>query len=102
MPVDSPRRFAEFARERLPLDGDKVKLDAIVNREITVIGYAIKRSRYDKNNSGKFLTLQLELDGERRILFTGSDVLIEQLEQYGDQVPFLATIKKIDRFYTLT
>ncbi|WP_298434567.1 hypothetical protein [Geobacter sp.] len=102
MRPDTPKRFAEFVADRIPLDGEKVKLDAIVNREITVIGYAIKRSRYDKNNSGKFLTLQFELDGTRRVLFTGSDVLIEQMEKYGDRIPFLATIKKIDRYYTLT
>jgi len=36
------------------------------------------------------------------VLFTGSDVLIEQMEKYGDQIPFAATIKKIDRYYTLS
>jgi hypothetical protein len=96
------KRFSDFARERIPLDGDKTRLDDIINREILVIGHSIKRSRYDKNNSGKVLTLQFELDGDRRILFTGSDVLIEQIEKYGDQIPFAATIKKIDRYYTLS
>lgn len=47
-------------------------------------------------------SLQFELDGDRRVLFTGSDVLIEQVETYGDQIPFAATIKKIDRYYTLS
>lgn len=96
------KRFSDFARERIPLDGAKTRLDDIINREILIIGHSIKRSRYDKNNSGKFLTLQFELDGERRVLFTGSDVLIEQLDQYGDQIPFAATIKKIDRYYSLS
>jgi hypothetical protein len=96
------KRFSDFARERIPLDGDKTRLDDIINREILVIGHSIKKSRYDKNNSGKVLTLQFELDGDRRILFTGSDVLIEQIEKYGDQIPFAATIKKIDRYYTLS
>jgi hypothetical protein len=96
------KRFSDFARERIPLDGEKTRLDDIINREILIIGHSIKKSRYDKNNSGKFLTLQFELDGDRRVLFTGSDVLIEQVEKYGDQIPFAAIIKKIDRFYTLS
>ncbi len=86
----------------LPLDGDKVKLDEVVNREILITGHSIKRSRYDKNTSGKCLTIQFEVGGRRQVLFTGSDVLIEQFEKYGDQIPFAATIKKIDRFYTLS
>lgn len=97
-----PKRFAEFAQERIALDGDKVKLDEVLNREILVTGFSIKRSRYDKNTSGKCLTIQFELDSRRKVIFTGSDVLIEQLEKYGDQVPFMTTIKKIDRFYTLS
>jgi hypothetical protein len=96
------KRFTDFARERIPLDGEKTRLDDIINREILIIGHSIKRSRYDKNSSGKFLTLQFELADERRVLFTGSDVLIEQMEKYGDQIPFAATIKKIDRYYTLS
>jgi len=77
-------------------------MEQILNVEIVVIGFAVNRSKYEKNKSGKCLTLQLELDGGRKILFTGSDVLIEQMEKYGEQIPFTATIKKIDRFYTLS
>jgi len=29
-------------------------------------------------------------------------VLIDQLEKYGNEIPFTATIKKIDRYYTLS
>jgi len=97
-----PKRFADFAEERQPLDGEKTKIDSVLNREILVIGYNVSRSRYDKNTSGKCVTIQFELDDERRILFSGSDVLIEQFEKYGGMVPFLTTIKKIDRFYTLS
>lgn len=40
--------------------------------------------------------------GCRHVLFTGSDVLIDQMQKYGDQIPFAATIKKIDRYFILT
>jgi len=29
-------------------------------------------------------------------------VLISQLEKYGGEIPFLATVRKIDRYYTLS
>ena len=46
--------------------------------------------------------LQMMVDNEKRVLFTGSDVLIDQMKKYGDNVPFLAIIIKIDRYYTLS
>jgi len=95
------KKFADFAQEARPLDGEKVKIESILNVEITIIGYGIKKSRYDKNFSGKYLTVQFEQDGQRKVFFTGSDVLIEQFEKYGDQIPFVATVKRVDRYYTL-
>ena len=85
------------------MDGDKIQIDRILNKEIEVIGYKIRPSKFSKNKSGQCLTLQINsLDGDKRILFTGSDVLIKQIEQYGDQIPFFATIKKVDKYYTLS
>lgn len=96
------KRFSDFAEESSPLDGEKIKIEQVLDQEVLVIGYSIRRSKYEKNRSGKCLLLQMEIENERRVLFTGSDVLIEQLEKYGDHVPFLATVKKIDRFFTLS
>jgi len=97
------KRFSDFSHEREVLECDKVKIDSILNREITITGYSIKKSRYGNNNSGKYLTLQYEDDnGEKKVLFTGSDVLIEQMEKYANEIPFITIIKKIDRYYTLT
>lgn len=96
------KRFSDFATEESPLDGDKIPIIQLLNREIEVIGYKIRPSKYEKNNSGKCLTLQVIIDGVKRVLFTGSDVLIEQMGRYGDQIPFSTTIKKIDRYYTFS
>jgi len=41
-------------------------------------------------------------DGEKRVFFTGSAVLISQLEKYGPEIPFLATVQRIQRYFTLT
>jgi len=96
------QRFSDFAAETNILDGPKVRIDDVLNRELVVTGYSIRNSKFSKNRSGKYLTLQVQIEGDKRVLFTGSDVLIGQLEKYGDQIPFAAIIKKVDRFYTLS
>jgi hypothetical protein len=96
------QRFSDFAEDPEILDGNKIRIDDVLNRELVVTGYSVKDSKYSKNKSGKYLTLQIRIDNDKRVIFTGSDVLIEQMQQYGDKVPFLAVIRKVDRFYTLS
>lgn len=96
------KRFSDFAKDTV-LDGDKIRIDDVINQEIEVINFTIKSSRYSRNKSGRYLTLQVITPDERRhVLFTGSDVLIDQLEKYGDEIPFMATIRKINRYYSLS
>jgi len=96
------KKFTDFANEPVALEGAKIGIEAVLNREITVTGYSVKMSKFPKNASGKYLTLQFQLDAETRVTFTGSDVLIGQMERYGAEIPFAATIRKINRYYTLT
>ena len=96
------KRFSDFAQEESPLEGEKARIDTILNEEIAIKAFSVKSSKYSKNNSGKYLTIQFEIKNEIKIVFTGSDVLINQMEKYKEHIPFLATIKKINRYYTLT
>lgn len=95
-------KFAEFAEAPEILDGEKIQIERVLNQEIEIIGYNIRPSKYGKNTSGQCLTLQFVLSEQRRVLFTGSDVLIGQMQKYGDRIPFLATIRKVDKYYTLS
>ena len=54
------------------------------------------------NNSGKYLTMQIKSNDKKFVIFTGSEVLIEQIEKYKNEIPFEATIRKINKYYTLT
>jgi len=96
------KKFSDFSQEEQALDGDKIRTDSLVNQELVITGYRIRKSRYSKNVSGDYLTLQVEIDGETYVCFTGSDVLIDQVKKYAEEIPFIATIKKINRYYTLT
>ena len=97
-----PKRFSDFCQEAKPLDGAKTKIEDALNREILITGFKITHSKYNDNGHGKCLTLQYEVDGGRNVMFTGSTVLIDQIEKYGDEIPFVTTVRKIDRYYTLS
>ena len=91
------KRFSNFSEEYIPLEGNKVKIDSMLNQEVLVTGYNIKRSKYIKEDNDKCLTIQFEINDVKKIIFTGSNVLIEQIEKYKNEIPFIAIIKKIDR-----
>lgn len=63
------------------LIGEKIKISKILNKDIVVTGFKIDQSKYPKNKSGKCLCIQFDVDGEQRVVFTGSDVLISIMEQ---------------------
>jgi len=98
------KKFSDFANEESPLDGAKVKLDDILNQEVEIIAFRLSESKFSKNASGKYATVQfVTLDCNLpRVFFTGSDILISQLEKYKEQLPFQAVIKKINKYYTLS
>ena len=98
----SHKKFSEFAEEEAKLDGEKARLDDILNKEILITGYKIKDSKYKKDDFTKCLALQFTIEDKTTITFTGSNVLIEQIEKYKEEIPFYTIIKKIDRYYTFT
>lgn len=94
-------KFSDFTEETT-LDGEKMRIDDIVNREIIITGYKITSSRFAKSNCQQCLKLQFDINGKKHILFTGSNVLIDQVNKYKEKIPFLATVIKIDKFYSFS
>jgi len=92
--------FSDFADETKPFEGDKKKIDEILNKDILIIDYKIKDSKHHKDT--QYVTIQFKLDDINHIVFTGSEVLAKQLDKYKDNIPFYTQIKKIDKYYTLT
>lgn len=88
-----------------PLEGKKVRIDDVLNVEVLIITFRLKESKYQNTSAPDCLTIQFEYPdkpGVRHVIFTGSTVLCDQLKRYQDNLPFLATIKRIDRYFTLT
>lgn len=92
-------KFSDFSEEDVGLEGDKKKIDDILNKEILLVGFRIGRSRFREKD---YLTLQFENGGTKYIAFTGSEVLIKQAQKYEDKMPFHTTIKKVNNYYTMT
>lgn len=94
------KRFSDFAKPSGILTGDKIRINDILGKEIEVIGYKISDSKQKLGT--KYLTLQIRVNGQERVLFTGSNILIEQIEQYGHEIPFWTKIERVNRFFTFT
>jgi len=96
----SIHKFSDFADTAPAMDGAKKRMDEILNKPIIVQNHKIIASK--KNAGEKCLHLQFELDGQLCVLFTGSAVLIDQCTKYSDKIPFKATVKKIDKYFTFS
>lgn len=72
--------------------GDKIKLEKLLNTEITVHECKVEPS---KKNEGQCLTIQVEYKEEMRVVFTGATALIDVVKQLpADAYPFKTTIVK--------
>lgn len=99
------KKFSELDIETpiLPFVGDKIKISKLLNKDIVVLNYRIGDSKYNDKASNNVLTLHIQFEGESRILFTGSTVLMNQLRSTKpEHFPFSAIIVKEGEYYKLT
>lgn len=94
--------FASFAKDQLPMPGVKRRVDDILNKKILVVDFKIRKSK--RREGTDCLQLQFLLDGEVCILFSGSSVLMDQVNIAWEKNkgPFYTTIIKIDKYYSFS
>ena len=95
------KQFKEFGIKSITKNftGDKIKIGRILNREIVVLDYKVEQSKYDKGN-GKCLHLQIEVDNSKHVVFTGSSVLMDVIQQVPkSELPFKTTIVRENEHY---
>lgn len=79
--------------------GDKIKINKVLNKEIKVIDYVIKPSKF----KGNCLHIQIEVEGTKHIVFTGSNILSETIEKVPKQsFPFQTVIVQENEHYEFT
>lgn len=80
--------------------GEKIKIAKVMNKPIVVNDYKLEPSKFEKNKTGQCLTLSITVEDEKRVLFTGSDYLIRQIEHVDrSNIPFRTTITKEGEHY---
>lgn len=71
--------------------GEKIKISKVLNQRIVIEKYEINDSKY----TNKVLKLQIKYKDENRVIFTGSRVLMNLIEQTSkEDFPFSTTIIK--------
>lgn len=50
----------------------------------------------------RWLVFHIEVDDERKVLFTNSSVLKDQLEKYKDNLPFITTIIQPKKYFSFS
>lgn len=80
--------------------GDKIKISKILNVPIVVHAHKLEKSKHFTNDC---LHLQIEVNKEKRVCFSGSTKLIEQIQQVPSQgYPFATTIISDNEMYIFT
>jgi hypothetical protein len=100
-------KFSEFADLSISpiMDGKKAALDEILGIEIIVLNYRIKKTKYTDAKNPECLTVQFTYKNtpdEHRVFFSGSSVLMGQLERYKDKLPFSSVIKRVGKYLTFS
>ncbi len=101
-------RFSQFdikPPER-GLEGDKIKISRILNREVVVHRYKLADSKvklFQEKGSDKCLHLQVSFNNEMHVVFTSGKALIDVIERIPkDKFPFATTIVDENGMYKFT
>jgi hypothetical protein len=100
-------KFSEFADTSISpvMDGKKISLDEILDKEILVLRHRIKKTKFSEAKNPDCLTVQFaypDNENTHYVFFSGSSVLMQQLEKYQDKLPFSTTIKKVGKYFTFS
>ena len=66
--VNEIEKFADFAHDKLPMPGQKKRLEEILNKPITVVDFRITKS--NKRENSECLQIQFLYDNDVFVLFT--------------------------------
>ncbi|MBQ0013138.1 MAG: hypothetical protein KBS86_01015 [Proteobacteria bacterium] len=95
---DDCPKFSEFATSKMPLPGVKRRLDEVLNCDIVVTDFRVMKSKHNMNS--ECLQIQFVSSGDVCIAFTGSSVLMDQMQSASEHIPFKTRIVKIDKYYS--
>ena len=98
--LDGLGSFADLARDKLPMPGNKKRLEEILNKNIVILDFRINKS--NKRENSECLQMQFLCEGDVFVVFTGSVVLIDQIKAVKDKLPLKTTVIKVDKYYSFS
>lgn len=86
------------------LEGKKVKIASVLCREIIILAYSLRPSKYKDNTMYAKIQFNIPNKSKKYVLFTGSTNIIRQLEMIKpEDFPIAVTIIKHELgYYALT
>lgn len=87
----------KIKKVKRPFEGDKVKIEAVIDKPITILDFAVLNS--SKKEGTKYCKMQIEFEGKKRFLGGGYQFLCEVLEQLNKNDCPIDTIIKYKRGY---
>ena len=91
------KKFSDFGikAESKAFVGKSIDMVDIIGKEIIVHAFKIGPSKHPKKEGDKCLDLQIEFEGEMRVVFSGSFYLQQMILQVeADGFPFQTVIKR--------
>lgn len=96
----SIQKFSDFSEENQNLVGEKLPIRKIFDKEVIVKAYRVMDSKAVPGKS--CAQIQVDMDGKDYVVFTTSTVILRQLNQYADKMPFSTTVCCMGRYHTFT
>jgi len=93
------RDFADPNEDEDPLDGEKKKIDDVLNKEILVLNFNVRKS---KIKEGNYVIIQYELEGKKYVIFTTATRLMKKLKRHKEKMPYRVTIIQKYKYYTMS
>lgn len=86
--------FSQLGVQSKNLTGVKIEIEKVLDKIITVFDFRVNGSKFSRD--GMCLSIQIEYENDKRVIFTGSAVLLEDIEKIPKEgFPFTTTIVRI-------
>jgi hypothetical protein len=88
------KEITDLTEEDLPtmaFEGDKITLDELVNKNFVIRDMLTRASAY---SDGEYAILPIELDGKPYFTTTSSSVVMRQIGELRDRLPFRCSVAK--------
>jgi len=88
---------------RQTFSGEKIEISNVLNIEIIINQFKIEPSKYPEKSNGKRLDISINHEGKERVIWTGSVILQEMIQQVNkEDFPFKTKIIKENKGYKFT